>query len=144
MKKHKVIEFRIVGKDEKFDIVCKLFLVPGCTPKVITDRLKSPDYVLINPVEPKVFRPEEDLYKAIKRGGKLTAVPIRWPDAAWWKEYQGAEVKGANWNSVLRRFPKTIWKIFVREGRVLWERISLSRLKKAASSGLLTSLWNQE
>ena len=79
MNKQKVVRFRIVSKDEKFDIVCNLFLVPGSTPRLITERLGCRGYVLINPIKPKVFRPTDDLYKAIKRGGKLTAIPIGWP-----------------------------------------------------------------
>jgi hypothetical protein len=128
----KLIELTILERDGIANLVLGLFLVPNATPSEILERLGCRGYVLINPIKPKVFRPEDDLYKAIKRGGNLTAIPIKWPDAAWWKEYQEAEVKGANWNSVLRRVPKIMWKRFVREGRVLWERISLSGLRKAA------------
>jgi hypothetical protein len=107
---------------------------------MITAGLGCPDYVVINPVMPRVFRPDDNLFDAIESGGALSAVPVRWPDAAWWAEFQRAGDGKGNRNSGLKSIPKAMWKRFVKGGRRPWERISSSGLRKAASSGLLKSL----
>ncbi|MCJ7646404.1 hypothetical protein MUO65_05835 [bacterium] len=79
----KLIIITIHERQEKENLILGFFLIPGITPREILKRLGCPNNILVRFLNPKVFWPDENVYKCVSEGDQLEVIPIVWKDAPW-------------------------------------------------------------